>query len=95
MQFCELITNFFPAASSEAPSASAYSYTAAGQARPSRPAYSDWEKDKRPGMGRSKLGLTHQIRSRGCAFLEHWLRSVVAGGQAGSRRGWYRSMRRR
>jgi hypothetical protein len=41
MQFCELITNFFPSASASAPSASAYSYTAAGQAWPRRPAYSD------------------------------------------------------
>ena len=36
----ELITNFFPAASASEPSASAYSYTAAGHALPSNPAYS-------------------------------------------------------
>lgn len=39
MQFCELMTSLLPSASSSLPSASTYSYTAAGQTRPSRPAY--------------------------------------------------------
>lgn len=39
LQFCELITNFFPSTASES-SESTYSYTPAGQAFPRRPAYS-------------------------------------------------------
>lgn len=41
MQFCELMTSFLPTASGVvSPSASTYSYTAAGHTRPSKPAYS-------------------------------------------------------